>query len=143
MKTLEELLGYTDHNGECLEWTRCYNSDGYPRTAWNGSTNGKVHRIVYQLSTGESIDGLVVRHKCDNPRCINPDHLEVGTVIDNVQDRNERGRTHSHVETDEERAIIALRGAGFTYQGIADQLGIKYKRVEWVLAEKHRRNKDR
>lgn len=139
MKTLEEILAYTEENGGCLEWIRCYNSDGYPRMGWKGSTNGKVHRIVYQLATGESIDGLVVRHKCDNPKCINPDHLELGTSVDNVQDRNSRGRTSNHVGQEEQRAAEALREAGFTYQRIAETLGIKYKRVEWILSAQYRK----
>ena len=47
MRDLEFFLKHTKENGDCLEWTRCFNTDGYPRCAWNGSSNGKVHRIVY------------------------------------------------------------------------------------------------
>lgn len=67
--------------------TRCY-VDGIRKSAMR-------HRIVYCEANNlplESIKGLVVRHKCDNPRCINPEHLELGTQAENIQDRVKRGR---------------------------------------------------
>lgn len=57
-----------------------------------------VHRAAYRAAHGlskEAIRGRVVRHTCDNGRCINPAHLLLGTHQDNVQDRQDRGRTPS------------------------------------------------
>ena len=51
------------------------------------------HRVAYELENGEITDGLMVRHKCDNSKCINPKHLELGNHSDNMNDRNERGKT--------------------------------------------------
>lgn len=63
-------------------------------TAWVTYDGRKVsttkHRKVYYMHTGEWPE--VVRHKCDNPRCINPEHLEGGTHLDNMQDMVVRGR---------------------------------------------------
>jgi predicted XRE-type DNA-binding protein len=56
--------------------------------------NVKVHRLMYELVNKQDITGLVVRHVCDNIKCINPDHLEVGTFGDNNTDRSERGRSY-------------------------------------------------
>lgn len=53
-----------------------------------------------------SLDGLVVRHKCDNPRCINPEHLELGTVQDNIDDRVKRGRGNNPAGADSHRAKL-------------------------------------
>lgn len=53
------------------------------------------HRLTYCVANGvtlATIEGKVVRHTCDNPRCINPVHLQLGTQADNVRDRQERGR---------------------------------------------------
>lgn len=52
-----------------------------------------AHRIAYTISKGDIPVDKLVRHKCDNGKCINPDHLELGTHADNMRDRNERGRT--------------------------------------------------
>lgn len=52
-----------------------------------------AHRIAYELTHGEdSAKGKVVRHKCDNPLCCNPNHLELGTHKDNMNDKMKRGR---------------------------------------------------
>lgn len=138
---INKLLKRTIPDDDCLIWEGCLNSDGYPRCVWKGSTNGKVHRIVYELYYKQDIDGLVVRHKCDNPLCINPSHLEIGTNVDNLKDRHDRGRTHKQVFKIEQGQIERLREDGLTYQQIADTLGIKPKRVEWVLAERYRRER--
>ena len=62
-----------------------------------GGGNKRVflHRYIYELEHGPIPDGMVVRHKCDNPACINPDHLELGTVADNNRDARVRGRHRS------------------------------------------------
>jgi HNH endonuclease/Homeodomain-like domain len=65
---------------------------GYPHMYWNNK-HYLVHRFVYEKCFGEIPKGLVVRHKCDNPPCINPEHLELGTFEDNMNDRIIRGRT--------------------------------------------------
>jgi hypothetical protein len=67
---------------------------GYGRTQHKGR-QVLTHRLAFCQSRGvepEAIKGLVIRHKCDNPPCINPDHLEAGTVADNMADMTARGR---------------------------------------------------
>lgn len=56
----------------------------------------KMHRVLYEELFGKIPEGLVIRHKCDNPSCINPEHMELGTQKDNIHDmskRNRHGRT--------------------------------------------------
>lgn len=57
-----------------------------------------IHRVVYENIFGKIPEGLVVRHKCDNPNCINIEHLELGTHADNVADRVERERSATGVD---------------------------------------------
>lgn len=80
--------------GNCIEWERYRNRDGYGRQKYKDKMV-LSHRLAYVEHHGlslEDIAGMVVRHKCDNPSCINPEHLELGTHADNVRDRQERGR---------------------------------------------------
>src|ERR1044071_8669327 len=63
-------------------------SHGYPRF----KKNIKIFRHMYATHKGPIPNGLLVRHTCDNRLCINPDHLLLGTVADNVKDMIERGR---------------------------------------------------
>lgn len=83
----------------CIDhgYSRCPNKNGY-RRAWHKVTQKLelLHRVVYcehHNVSMTSIVGLSVRHTCDNPRCINPKHLIIGTHADNMKDRSERGRT--------------------------------------------------
>ena len=69
---------------------------GYKRV-YVGTANGKrilkmAHRLAWEKKHGPIPDGIKVRHRCDNPPCINLDHLELGTQADNVRDMDERGR---------------------------------------------------
>lgn len=60
----------------------------------NGRTH-LLHRWIYELMFGPIDPGLVVRHKCDNGECINPEHMELGTQKENVHDMIARGRDNS------------------------------------------------
>lgn len=76
----------------CWEWTGPRRA-GYGLLARNNRTTG-AHRVAYEAYHGPIPNGMVVRHTCDNPSCINPDHLLVGTQADNAADRTARGRGH-------------------------------------------------
>jgi HNH endonuclease len=75
----------------CLVWTSATDGKrGYGHFNVNGKPK-KAHRIAYELHHGVPPDGWVLHH-CDNPPCVNPEHLYVGTHADNMRDRRERGR---------------------------------------------------
>lgn len=78
--------------GECWEWRRTRNQFGYG-TLTVGGRAVYAHRLAYELSKGEIPEGMHVMHKCDNPSCINPDHLTVGTRSDNMRDCFQKGRS--------------------------------------------------
>ncbi|WP_187212343.1 HNH endonuclease signature motif containing protein [Serratia nematodiphila] len=75
----------------CIEWRGSYLWDGYGQVGWKYKKY-RVHRLSYELFIGPIPDGHVIRHKCDNPKCINPKHLITGTVSQNNRDCKERGR---------------------------------------------------
>ena len=80
-----------DDSSGCWVWQRGM-SRGYGTITVGGKTC-YAHRIIYVLTYGDHIpDGWGVHHVCDNPACINPDHLIIGTDQENVEDKLSRGR---------------------------------------------------
>lgn len=78
----------------CINSAGCPDKDGYGRKQVNGKRH-RAHRLAYAQAHGlaiEDIAGQVVRHTCDNRKCINPEHLLIGTPKDNTADMIERGR---------------------------------------------------
>jgi hypothetical protein len=59
---------------------------------YKGKKNESAHRVSYRVFKGPIPEGLILRHTCDNPSCINPDHLIPGTMKENAHDRDSRGR---------------------------------------------------
>lgn len=83
--------------GGCWEWTGSVNGSGYGLVG-EGGREGKyltTHRYSYSLHKGDIPAGMVVMHSCDNKRCVNPDHLSLGTPKDNTQDAVRKGRIHN------------------------------------------------
>ena len=80
----------------CWIWMGCVDKLGYGRmSSCFGKPPFKAYRVSYELFVGKIPDGLLVRHKCDTPSCVNPNHLEVGTQKDNVNDASLRGRLNA------------------------------------------------
>jgi hypothetical protein len=77
---------------ECTSHSANNGGIGYPQIARNGK-HYRLSRYMYEKHIGEIPENMMVRHKCDNRLCINPDHLELGTHKDNMRDMIERGRS--------------------------------------------------
>lgn len=75
---------------ECIEFTGSLRA-GYGAIKINGRIES-THRVSYALTFGEIPQGFLVCHKCDNKKCINPEHLFLGSYKDNMQDCKEKGR---------------------------------------------------
>jgi hypothetical protein len=75
---------------ECWNWLGVVNQWGYGR--YNNKGTHMAHRYAYELEHGKSIKGFVAMHKCDNPRCCNVKHLEIGTHADNQHDKVKKNR---------------------------------------------------
>jgi hypothetical protein len=76
----------------CWLWMSTVGPTGYGAFALRG-INWKAHRLAYHLHRGPIPAGLIVRHRCDTPLCVNPAHLVLGTHAENVADRVRRCRT--------------------------------------------------
>lgn len=77
---------------ECWDWRGAKNNVGYGCFRLNG-VFWMAHRFMYRIKTGEEIPtGMVIRHMCNRPMCCNPNHLVIGTSLDNSRDRDSEGR---------------------------------------------------
>ncbi len=91
-----------DYDTNCINWALSKDKLGYGRKQWRGRIY-LAHRLSMHLfgkMTFEQLQNpkLVVRHfKCDNPSCINLEHLKLGTQRDNIRDRQRKGRTAKHL----------------------------------------------
>lgn len=81
----------------CWIWTASFFTNGYGQFRHGSRTDGTrkldhAHRMAYRLEVGQIPEGMLVCHKCDNKKCVNPDHLFLGTSKDNTQDMIKKGR---------------------------------------------------
>jgi len=77
---------------DCVEWPFGGNGKGYGMVFYGGSMR-LAHRVAYEMANHPIPEGMAVCHSCDNPPCINPKHLWLGTRADNNADRVVKGRT--------------------------------------------------
>lgn len=78
-------------NSGCWIWTAAGNENGYGHIGFRRRVE-KAHRAAWLLFHGPIPDGMDVLHRCDTPPCVNPDHLFLGSNVDNVRDKVSKGR---------------------------------------------------
>jgi hypothetical protein len=77
----------------CWNWKLARDRDGYGLYGRKTGGSGRAHRGAWEAVSGPIAKGLSACHRCDNPSCINPAHLFLGTQADNIRDKVEKGRT--------------------------------------------------
>ncbi len=108
----------------------------YGRFHYKGKTH-VAHRFAWMLTNGPIPESALICHHCDNPPCVNPAHLFVGTDATNAQDSSNKGRRHSKLTKSD---VIGIRDwyaqGGVTYQDIADSYGLSYNHVSMIVRHK-------
>lgn len=135
-----------DKSGDCWVWTGSRDAKGYGMFALNGKAI-RTSRFSWMLAHGSIPDGLHVLHKCDNPPCVNPSHLFLGTNADNMRDRANKGhyqyqkdpltKPHRKLTPDQVREIRRLYPLGkYTQKQLGKMFGISRIQVQYILYRK-------
>ena len=131
----------------CWEWTASRNRQGYGyfgvKLAPKNWKIKKAHRVAYELTVGQVPDGLNVLHRCDNPPCVNPDHLFVGDQSVNMRDAVAKGRkigkalygeANQYAKlTDAHVKIIKYVGNRLSQKRLGEALGVSQTNIGHVL----------
>ena len=114
----------------CMEFTGCVQANGYARATVQRKTD-YAHRHIYRLVNGELPAGMDVCHRCDNRKCINPEHLFLGTRKENMADAVSKGRQakgsklpHFRVTQFVSDEIAKMAREGTPYKEVAARFGI-------------------
>lgn len=135
--------------GECWLWRGPKTDKGYGVTLIGGRAGKKhaAHRLSWELACGPIPAGQCVCHRCDTPLCVNPDHLFLGTMADNMADKVSKGRQRNGVTLGESshiakldmptaRDIRAQGAGGVSQRALAKKYGVTKNAINLVLQNK-------
>lgn len=126
----------------CWLWTAALFPNGYGCIADKPGPAKGTHRVAWELTNGPIPAGMFVLHRCDNRRCVRPDHLFLGTQRDNMRDRNQKqrgalptGSAHHWAKYGDETVaqIRALAATGMTFAAISREVGVSRPHVSRLV----------
>lgn len=144
---------YVESESGCWEWTASTAGRGYG-VIWFEGRQQYAHRVSHQIHKGPVPDSLQVLHECDNPKCVNPAHLFLGTQADNVADMIQKGRQNcvrpryprplsvyargekiatAKLTTDQIRSIRDLYSQGSTQADLATTFGVNQPQISRIV----------
>lgn len=151
---VETFMSHVDRSpaGDgCWEWTAGTNPQGYGKCAFKGRHGVLAHRAAWEIATGSDAGSLFVLHRCDNPACVRPDHLFLGTCDDNHKDKAAKGRSRNGWQTQPDRMrvvsagpqrkvsdqqvsqILALKGSGVSQRKIASLFRLSEMTISHIV----------
>lgn len=142
--TIDRFIAKVSKTEACWTWTARKTPQGYGRFSVNG-VNKLAHRVAYEQLKSPIPNGLQVLHRCDNPSCVNPDHLWLGSNADNVADKVAKGRCASVVGSANPKSklrdadVLAIRaaiGQGVKQRDLAEQYGVTQTQICTIAQRK-------
>jgi hypothetical protein len=133
-------------DGECWLWLGSCSPNGYGRF-YLGFFDGKAkytgaHRYAWERANRPLLPGEVVRHRCDNPPCVRPDHLAAGSQGENLHDAAVKGRLRGHgkgerhcfakLRDDDVPEIRALLASGISQREVAGRFGVNQSQISRI-----------
>ena len=143
---VSRFWSHVDRSNECWEWTGHHNRYGYGRISIGSRLDGTsrevmAHRYSWELHYGPINDALVL-HRCDNRKCVRPDHLFLGTNADNTNDMVAKGRVAKGEQlpqaklTEADVRRIREMATTMTHQAIADLYGVRQPAISRIVHRK-------
>ena len=135
----------TDPSG-CWIWKGCRTSAGYGQIRTGGLKDGKAlyaHRMMWETIYGNIPESMEVLHKCDNPSCVNPTHLFLGTQADNINDCVRKGRFNRPFGENHPKAILTqkqvqgIREATLSQRKLAHIYGVSRGAIQGILSKRN------
>lgn len=124
---------------ECWEWQGGFFSNGYGAYCYDTRTR-KAHRVAWEFTYGKIPSGKIIMHTCDNKKCVNLNHLRIGTVQDNSDDMKRKQRQaygernpHAILTSEAVRKIRHLVKSGTSRGILAEKYGVKIGTIDDVM----------
>jgi hypothetical protein len=145
-KTIEERFwAKVEKTPSCWNWTGSRNKKGYGRFGLSHTKHGEpaivltAPRVAWTLTNGLIPDGQCVLHKCDNPACVNPEHLWLGTRLDNNRDtiaKGRQGRPSAKLTIEQVQEIRKRYAQGENQTSLGRQFGVTNITVHMIVHRK-------
>jgi hypothetical protein len=122
----------------CWLWLGFKRHDGYG-LIWLNGKHQRAHRVAFEHRNGKVDPEAIICHRCDNPSCINPDHMFVGTTADNIRDcvvkkRHAFGERNGHAKLTSAQVAAIRANSIATHQALAEQFGVRQSTVSRIRA---------
>jgi hypothetical protein len=128
MKLEDRLAKYTNKTESCWLWTSA--RQGTYGVIWAGGRQELAHRVSYILHHNKLINAdFVIRHKCTNKLCINPEHLEQGTLKENSMDRWRDGTMNNKLISEQ---VLAIRNSDKSNKELALEYDVNYSTIRKI-----------